>query len=142
VRRLLADGAVVVANGGGGVPTVRAVDGSSQGIEAVIDKDLAGSMLAVELSADRLAILTDVAGVAVGYGTADERWLAEVTVDELRGHAASGAFGAGSMGPKVEAACRFVEATGGVAVIARLEDALDAIEGRVGTRVVPTGQSR
>jgi carbamate kinase len=141
VRRLLDDGAVVVANGGGGVPTVRSPDGSLTGIEAVIDKDLAGAMLAIELSADRLAILTDVAGVAIGYGTADERWLEEVTVDELRGHAASGAFGVGSMGPKVEAACRFVESTGGSAVIARLDDALDAIEGRVGTRIVPAASA-
>lgn len=137
VRRLLADGAVVVANGGGGVPTVRTADGSLHGVEAVIDKDLSGAMLAIELEADRLAILTDVAGVAIGFGTPHERWLAEVSVDELRTHAAGGAFGVGSMGPKVEAACRFVEATGGSAVIARLEDALEAIEGRVGTRVVP-----
>lgn len=137
VRLLLTDGSVVIANGGGGVPTVRASDGSLEGIEAVIDKDLAGAMLAVELSADRLAILTDVPGVAVDYGTPDERWLEEVTVEELRRHAATGVFSVGSMGPKVEAACRFVEATGGTAVIARLEEALDAIEGRVGTRVLP-----
>ncbi len=137
VRRLLADGAVVVANGGGGVPTVRGADGSLHGVEAVIDKDLAGAMLAIELSADRLAILTDVAGVAIGFGTPEERWLEEIAVDELRAHAATGAFGVGSMGPKVEAACRFVEATGGSAVIARLEDALEAIAGRIGTRVIP-----
>jgi carbamate kinase len=137
VRALLDGGAVVVANGGGGVPTVRTADGHLHGVEAVIDKDLAGALLAVELGADRLAILTDVAGVAIGFGGPDERWLGEVRVDELRAHAADGAFGAGSMGPKVEAACRFVERTGGTAVIARLEDGLDALEGRVGTRVVP-----
>lgn len=137
VRHLLAHGAVVVANGGGGVPTIRGADGSLHGVEAVVDKDLAGAMLAIELTADRLAILTDVAGVAIGFGTPEERWLQEVSVDELRGYAATGAFGVGSMGPKVEAACRFVEATGGTAVIARLEDALEAIEGRIGTRVVP-----
>jgi carbamate kinase len=138
VRAMLEDGAVVVANGGGGVPTVRDPDGALRGVEAVIDKDLAGALLAVELGADRLAILTDVAGVALDFGGPDERWLAEVDVAELRGHAARGAFGAGSMGPKVEAACGFVERTGGTAVIARLEDALDAIEGRAGTRVVPS----
>jgi carbamate kinase len=137
VRALLADGAVVVANGGGGVPTVRGSDGRLRGVEAVIDKDLAGALLAIELGAERLAILTDVAGVALGFGGPDERWLGEVGVGELRAHAAAGAFGAGSMGPKVEAACRFVERTGGTAVIARLEDGLDALEGRVGTRVVP-----
>jgi carbamate kinase len=136
VRSLLGGGAIVVANGGGGVPTVRDTDGRLHGVEAVIDKDLAGALLAVELGADRLAILTDVAGVAIDFGGPDERWLEEVDVMELREHARRGAFGAGSMGPKVEAACRFVEGTGGTAVIARLEDALDAVEGRVGTRVV------
>ena len=136
VRSLLDGGAIVVANGGGGVPTVRDADGRLHGVEAVIDKDLAGALLAVELGADRLAILTDVAGVAIDFGGPAERWLEEVDVTELREHALRGAFGAGSMGPKVEAACRFVEGTGGTAVIARLEDALDAIEGRVGTRVV------
>lgn len=136
VRSLLDGGAIVVANGGGGVPTVRDAEGRLHGVEAVIDKDLAGALLAVELGAERLAILTDVAGVAIDFGGPAERWLEEVDVRELREHALRGAFGAGSMGPKVEAACRFVEGTGGTAVIARLEDALDAVEGRVGTRVV------
>lgn len=137
VLRLLGSGSVVVANGGGGVPTVRGPDGDLVGVEAVIDKDLAGALLATELRAQHLAILTDVEGVAVGYGGPDQRWLGEVTVEELRGHAADGAFGVGSMGPKVEAACRFVERTGGTAVIGRLEDAAEALAGRAGTRIVP-----
>jgi len=136
IRDLLDGGAVVVANGGGGVPTVRGDDGRLRGVEAVIDKDLAGALLATELGADRFVILTDVRGVAVGYGTPEERWLGEVPVAELRALAASGAFGVGSMGPKVEAACRFVEAGGDSAVIASLDEVGPALEGRVGTRVV------
>jgi carbamate kinase len=137
VRRLVDDGAVVVANGGGGVPVVRGDDGVLHGVEAVIDKDLAGALLAEELGADVFAILTDVTGVAVGYGTPDERWLAEVGVGELAEHAAAGEFAAGSMGPKAEAARRFVERTGGRAVIASLDAAADALAGRAGTQVLP-----
>ena len=137
VRRLVDDGAVVVANGGGGVPVVRGEDGALRGVEAVIDKDLAGALLAEELGADVFAILTDVTGVAVGYGTPDERWLAEVGVSELAEHAAAGEFAAGSMGPKVEAARRFVERTGGRGVIASLDAAADALAGRAGTQVLP-----
>lgn len=137
VRTLLEQGAVVVANGGGGVPVVRGPDGVLAGVEAVIDKDLAGALLAEELGADVFAILTDVAGVAIGYGTPDERWLTEVGASELAAHAAAGEFAAGSMGPKVAAARRFVERTGGRSVIAALDDAAEALAGRAGTQVLP-----
>lgn len=135
VEVLLAAGAIVIANGGGGIPVVDDADGPLHGIEAVIDKDLAGALLAQELGAGSFAILTDVAGVAVGYGTDDERWLEEVTVAELREHEDAGEFAAGSMGPKVAAVRTFVEQTGGRGVIAALDDALDALHGVVGTRV-------
>lgn len=135
VRGLVEDGAVVVANGGGGVPVVRDRDGRLGGVEAVIDKDLTGALLAEELGADGFAILTDVAGVAIGYGTPDQRWLEDVSVEELAAHAADGQFAAGSMGPKVDAVVRYVRRTGGQAVIARLDDAAAALAGRAGTRV-------
>jgi carbamate kinase len=135
VELLLDDGAIVVANGGGGIPVVEQEDAPLAGIEAVIDKDLAGALLAEELGAGVFAILTDVTGVAIDYGTADERWLGDVTVGELRRHLADGQFAAGSMGPKVDAACRFVERTGGLAVIASLDAAVAAIDGAAGTRV-------
>jgi carbamate kinase len=135
VELLLDDGAIVVANGGGGIPVVDDGRGPLRGVEAVIDKDLAGALLAEELGARTFAILTDVPGVAVDYGAPDERWLDEVTVAELRRSAAEGQFAAGSMGPKVEAACRFAERTGGRAVIASLEAAVDAIHGTAGTQV-------
>ena len=135
VELLLADGAIVIANGGGGIPVVDDVDGPLRGIEAVIDKDLAGALLAQELDAGIFAILTDVSGVAIGYGTESERWLEQVTVAELRRYEEAGEFAAGSMGPKVAAVRAFVEESGGRGVIAALHDALDALHGVVGTRV-------
>jgi carbamate kinase len=135
VELLLDDGAIVVANGGGGIPVVEDGDGPLRGVEAVIDKDLAGARLAEELGAAVFVVLTDVSGVALGYGTADERWLGEVDVDELRRLQGEGHFSAGSMGPKVEAVCRFVERTGGRAAIAALDDVVGAVRGTSGTQV-------
>jgi carbamate kinase len=137
IELLLGDGAIVVANGGGGIPVVDDGTGLLHGVEAVIDKDLAGSMLAQQLDARRLLLLTDVPGVALGYGTDRERWLGPTPVTTLRTHLNAGEFGTGSMRPKVEAACRFVERTGGEAVIAALDDLLEAAAGRAGTRVLP-----
>jgi carbamate kinase len=137
VELLLDDGAIVVANGGGGIPVVDGRDGPLRGVEAVIDKDLAGALLAEEIGARTFAILTDVRGVAIGYGTAHERWLSEVTVAELRELAEAGEFSAGSMGPKVEAVARFVERTGGRGIIASLTEAIDAVHGTAGTQVLP-----
>ncbi len=105
----------------------------------MIDKDLAGALLARELGVDTYVVLTDVAGVAVDHGTEGERWLDRVTVDELRRHLAEGQFPAGSMGPKVEAVCRFVDAGGERAVIGAIDDAADAVAGRAGTQVVRAG---
>ena len=135
VELLLDDGAIVVANGGGGIPVVDDRAGPLRGVEAVIDKDLAGALLAEEIGASTFVILTDVPGAAIGHGTPDERWLEEVDVAELRSHQRAGHFRAGSMGPKVEAVCRFVERTRGRAVIAALDRAVDAVRGLAGTRV-------
>lgn len=136
IELLLSDGAIVIANGGGGIPVIQEGDGPLRGIEAVIDKDLAGSLLAQEIDAGVFAILTDVQGVAVGFGTPQQRWLGEVSVTELRAHEAAGEFTVGSMAPKVAAVRGFVEQTGDRAVIASLDEALDALHGRVGTRIV------
>ena len=135
VEMLLGAGAVVIANGGGGVPLIEDGEGRLVGVDAVIDKDLAAALLAMEIGADRLVILTDVDGVAVDFGGAHEKWLDRVDVAELRDLAAQGQFGVGSMAPKVEAAARFVEATGHPATIGPLERAHDALHGRCGTRV-------
>jgi carbamate kinase len=135
IRLLLDAGAVVIANGGGGVAMVERPGGRLEGVDAVIDKDLSAALLATEVGADRLVVLTDVDGVAVDFGGPGERWLDAVDPAELRRLAARGTFGDGSMGPKVEAAARFVEATGHPATIGPLVRAADALHGRCGTRV-------
>ncbi|MPZ72094.1 MAG: carbamate kinase [Nitriliruptorales bacterium] len=134
LRMLLDAGAVVVVNGGGGIPMVRE-DDRLRGVEAVVDKDLSGALLARKINAERLVILTDVHAVALHYDTPKQEWLGEITAEELRALQHQGHFGVGSMGPKVEAALRFVEATGQDAVIAALDDITDAVHGRTGTRV-------
>ncbi len=108
-----------------------AANGHLHGVEAVIDKDLAASMLALELNADALLLLTDVAAVQDGYGTPQARPIRLATPAELR----SRGFPAGSMGPKVEAVCRFVEATGKQAVIGQFADAQALLAGQAGTLV-------
>jgi carbamate kinase len=135
IRWLLDKGAVVICAGGGGVPTMYAPDAdrSLVGVEAVIDKDLASEILAREVEADLFVMATDVDGVYTGWGTPDERRLGEVTPTELR----ATDFAAGSMGPKVEAAIRFVEHTGKRAAIGGLTQIEQIVDGRAGTQIVP-----
>jgi len=132
VQALLAVGMIVVCSGGGGVPVVRE-GGQVRGVEAVVDKDLAAALLARELRADALLLLTDVPAVQDGYGTAEARPIRRASVRQLRARD----FPAGSMGPKVEAACRFAEATGKPAAIGRLADAPELLAQRTGTVVTP-----
>jgi len=134
IERLIKDGTVVIAAGGGGIPLVRQ-DDRLMPVEAVIDKDLASALLAIGLRADKFVILTDVEGVAINYGRQDQRWLGEVTTEELKALYAKGEFPPGSMGPKVLAAVRFAEATGNPAIIGSLDEAPDVIAGRRGTIV-------
>ncbi|MEP7737705.1 carbamate kinase [Nocardioides sp. 31GB23] len=135
---LAAAGYVVVVAGGGGVPVVREADGSLRGVEAVVDKDLAAAVLARALGADVLVIGTDVPAAVLGFEGPDPRPLGRVDTRALRAHAAEGHFASGSMGPKVEAACRFVEAGGRHAAITDLAHLVPAAEGGAGTVVVPT----
>jgi carbamate kinase len=146
---LLAAGYVVVCSGGGGIPVVAAgkraardgaarggaaTDGADlRGTEAVIDKDLTAALLAATLDADRLIIATDVPNAVLGWGTSEPRPLGRVTVTEMRKFAADGAFASGSMGPKVEAACRFVERTGRTSAITSLDRIADTLAGECGT---------
>lgn len=134
IRALLATGSVVIACGGGGVPVVRE-GGRLHGVEAVIDKDLASALLASELGAQILLILTNVERVALHFGTPQQVFLDRMSVREARRYLIEGHFPAGSMGPKVEAAIRFVEGGGERAYITSLEKALEALEGRAGTEV-------
>ena len=139
IRQLVRDHAIVICTGGGGIPVVREPDGTLRGVEAVIDKDLAGERLATGLGADVFMILTDVPAVAVDYGRPTQRFLSRLTLSEARALQKEGHFKPGSMGPKVEACCRFVEAGGKRAVIASLVQALDALGGRAGTEIVGSG---
>jgi carbamate kinase len=135
VAALLAAGFVVVGAGGGGVPVAREADGTLRGVEAVIDKDLAAAVLGRTLGVDVLVIATDVDHVALDFGTPAQRTLGRLSVTELRRHADAGHFGSGSMGPKVEAACRFVEAGGRRTVITSLDRIAGAVAGTAGTVV-------
>jgi carbamate kinase len=146
VIALLAAGFVVVAAGGGGIPVVRAGVGARgwhgigddepvRGVEAVIDKDLTAAVLARAVGAEVLIIATDVPAVMLDWGRPGAHALGRVTAGELRGYAAEGQFAGGSMGPKVEAACRFVEAGGAHAAICSLARIADAAAGTAGTIV-------
>lgn len=137
VRALVDAGFVVIANGGGGIPVVREDDGRLRGVEAVIDKDLGAALLARTVEADVLVIGTDVPNAVLRFGTPEAESLGTVTVAQLREYAAEGHFASGSMGPKVDAACRFVEQGGSRAVITDLDHLTDAIAGDAGTVVVP-----
>lgn len=137
VQAVIESGAAAIAGGGGGIPVVRGPDGARRGIAAVIDKDLTSALMAKMLGLDALFILTAVPHVSVHFGAPCERPLGRVTVGELRAYQREGHFAAGSMGPKVEAAARFVEETGKPAVIAHLGEAEAAVYGDAGTRVHP-----
>jgi carbamate kinase len=115
--------------------------GALSGIDAVIDKDLAAALLARELGADALLILTDVPKAYVHYGTPEQTGLSTVTASQMRAYAAAGHFKAGSMGPKVEACLRFVDA-GGESVIASLTDVGPAMAGSAGTHIVPDAPAK
>lgn len=132
IRWLLEHGVLVIAAGGGGIPVAREPDGHKlHGVDAVIDKDLCSGLLACELKAEVLIIATDVEAVYVDWGQPGQRALGRVTPQALAQHV----FPAGSMGPKVEAASRFVIATGGRAMIGSLDHIEDMIAGRAGTQV-------
>jgi carbamate kinase len=134
IRGLVGEGVVVIASGGGGVPVVE--EGPRLvGVEAVVDKDLAAAILAKDVEADTLLILTDVDGVFEGYGSDGQRLLPELSVEEARRRLESGELGSGSMGPKVEAAAKFVESGGNRAIIASLAEGAKAVEGDAGTQV-------
>lgn len=137
VRALVEQGFVVVASGGGGIPVVTAEDGGLEGVEAVIDKDLAAERLAQDVNADLLLILTDVPQVLIHYRQPGEKAVGTIRADELEAYHLEGHFKSGSMGPKVEATLRFVRNGGKRAVIASLDQALEALEGSRGTQVLP-----
>lgn len=131
IRMLVEQGVIVICAGGGGIPTMYGRDGKLRGVEAVIDKDLAAALLAEQLDADLLVIATDVDAVYTGWGTPEQAKLGSVTVDEI----VEMKLPAGSMGPKVAAACGFASATKNEAVIGCLADIDTIVTGSAGTRV-------
>ena len=136
IRTLADAGYVVIAAGGGGIPVFRAENNHLKGSPAVIDKDRASELLAEELDADFLIILTAVENAAVNYGKPDERKLGDITTEEAKKYIAEGQFAPGSMLPKVEAAVKFAESKPGrTALITLLEKARDGIDGKTGTRI-------
>jgi carbamate kinase len=139
IATLVAGGAIVIAAGGGGVPVIEKGP-RLIGKEGVVDKDLAAAILAHEVGASVLLILTDVAKVQRGFGTLLPEDLDRMTADEAEALLKAGEFGAGSMGPKVEAAVHFVRAGGARSVIADLDDPSAALRGEAGTEIVPAGE--
>ena len=137
IRLLVAAGVIVVCAGGGGIPVAASPSGIVSGVDAVIDKDLAAALLAHHLGADALLMLTDVDAIYLNWGGEHPVPMRETRTDELRKHV----FAPGSMQPKVEAACRFVESGGKFAGIGRLEDAAHILEGLRGTLVRPRGST-
>ena len=133
IRLLVDAGVLVICTGGGGIPVVIDEAGAIHGVEAVIDKDLAAALLAQQIDADALLMLTDVDAVYTDWGTPNAKALAAGRAAEMRALP----LASGSMGPKVEAACRFVESTGALAAIGSLSEAAAVLEGRAGTTVRP-----
>jgi carbamate kinase len=131
IRRLLGAGVIVICGGGGGIPVVAGPAGQRRGVEAVIDKDHTAALLAEGVGADGLLVLTDTPGVYEGFGTPAQRLIRRTTPEGLAAHV----LATGSMGPKVEAACRFVARTGAWAAIGALEDAAAIMQGAAGTLI-------
>jgi carbamate kinase len=139
VEALMCTRTVVIAGGGGGIPVVRDAAGCRHGVEAVIDKDLTSGLMANVLGIYDMMILTAVPRVAIHYGKPQQRELDRVSLTDMRRYQAEGNFPPGSMGPKVEAALRFLDAGGRRVVITSLETAVPALRGETGTHIVHDG---
>lgn len=137
IRRLVEEGFVVVAVGGGGIPVVRGEDGELRGIAAVIDKDHASALLAEQLGADTMVISTAVDGVYLDFGKPSQRHVPRLSMAEAKRALAAGHFPSGSMGPKMKAVISFLEAGGKRAIITQPQDLTAALDGRTGTTVTP-----
>jgi carbamate kinase len=131
IKLLIENGTIVICAGGGGIPTVYNNDGTLRGIEAVIDKDRAAAMLAREVGADALLVLTDVDSVYLDWGTSNQRAIRRISPNAI----ADFGFADGSMGPKVEAASDFARKTGGISCIGSLKDAQQMLDGKAGTTI-------
>jgi len=137
VRDLMAAGFVVITVGGGGIPVVADADGNLSGVAAVIDKDLASSLLATEIGAELLMITTAVEKVALRYGTPEQEWIDRMTLSQAKEYLADGShFAAGSMAPKIAAVVGFLERGGATAIITDPQNVERALKGETGTTIV------
>lgn len=134
MRELLDANHIVIAAGGGGIPVIRTADGMLEGVDAVIDKDRTGSLLAKEIGADTFIMLTDVEHVFINFGEPEQQALGAVSIEDATRYLSAGQFGKGSMEPKMNAAVDFAK-SGGTAIIASLRNADLALEGKAGTRI-------
>ena len=136
IRKMLDDGIVVIASGGGGMPVVETEDGGLDGLEAVVDKDLAAERLAEAVGAELLLILTDVEHVYLNYNTPKQKPLKKISLKQLKKYYEEYEFPPGSMGPKILAAIRFLESGGKKVIVANIEKCWDSIQGKTGTLIV------
>jgi carbamate kinase len=141
IRALLDAGVVVIACGGGGIPVAWNEQGTLAGVEAVIDKDYASSLLATQIRANRLIIVTSVEQAAIRYEKPDQRWLETIKLQDAKQYLEAGEFAPGSMGPKIRAAIEFIEQGGEECIITSTERVPDALAGRAGTRIVAAWHS-
>jgi carbamate kinase len=137
IRSLVDQGVIVIASGGGGIPVMKGNNGELKGVFAVIDKDKAGERMAEAIDATDFLVLTDVEHAMLNYGKPDQEPIGEVSLEEAERLLAEGHFLRGSMGPKVEACIRFIKWGGRRATITSLDNAVDAIDGKTGTHIVP-----
>lgn len=135
IRKLVEDGAIVIAAGGGGIPVYIDEKGNLEGVDAVVDKDRASAVVAGEIGAELLLILTSVEKVSIDFSRPDQKELDRVSLSEIKEYLKQGHFPPGSMGPKIEAAITFLEAGGRTATIASMEQASEAVRGEAGTRI-------
>jgi carbamate kinase len=135
IKELVHSGTIVIAAGGGGVPVYVKNDGGYEGVDAVIDKDRASAVLARDIEAETLLILTSVEKVSLNYKKPDHKELNRATLAEAKRYLAEGHFAAGSMGPKIEAAIQFLEYGGRQVIITSLEKAAEALKGEAGTKL-------
>ncbi len=137
IKELVNNGTIVIAVGGGGIPSFLDSNGDLEGMDAVIDKDLASAVLGNEINAEILMILTSIAKVALNFGKDSEELLADISVTEAKQYMQDGHFPAGSMGPKIDAAIQFIEGGGKQVSITSFENADKALDGKHGTRILP-----
>ncbi len=137
LEKLVNDGTIVIAGGGGGIPVYIDKNGNFEGMDAVIDKDLASAVIGTEIGANTLAIMTSVDKVAINFHKSNQKQIDKMSVSEAKRFLAEGQFPEGSMGPKIKAAIQFIESGGQLVTISDVKDAQNAIKGKAGTQIVP-----